>query len=467
MRGEHVVGETHRGTLAPGRNGRHGDGACLDGTPAATGTSIFDPVLCELVYRWFCPPAGHVLDPFAGGSVRGIVSAVLGRDYTGIDLRPEQAAANEAQWRELSSRLAPVPLDISGLVPVKVSAKMARLPFHGCDPEYITTTCHASCCDSSTSPTGTMITIHPSEEHKLEPYGVVIAEGFLQPRAGEKKCPFKSAASLCALHQTPDKPFGCIASPFTLNTHNTLIVRHRYKLLRCYDDGPKLPAYRAFRASLDLIFGAEEAQRITDHLDTGGGDLTAMMPVTAYGMLRDNDDIKRGSFAQSGASPRWMVGDSRDIAQLADGPYDLVFTCPPYADLEVYSDDPRDLSTMDYEAFLEAYRLIIRESTSLLAENRFAAIVVGDVRDRHGFYRNFVSDTIRAFQDAGLKLYNEAILVTAVGSLPIRVGKQFTSGRKLGKTHQNMLVFVKGDPRKATEACGEVEAYDPFMTADQ
>ncbi len=39
-----------------------------------SGTSIFDPVLCELAYRWFCPPGGLILDPFAGGSVRGIVA---------------------------------------------------------------------------------------------------------------------------------------------------------------------------------------------------------------------------------------------------------------------------------------------------------------------------------------------------------------------------------------------------------
>ena len=43
----------------------------------APGTSIFDPVLCELVYRWFCPSKGKILDPFAGGSVRGIVAAHL------------------------------------------------------------------------------------------------------------------------------------------------------------------------------------------------------------------------------------------------------------------------------------------------------------------------------------------------------------------------------------------------------
>jgi hypothetical protein len=42
---------------------------------ASTCTSIFDPVLCEIAYRWFCPSGGTVLDPFAGGSVRGIVAS--------------------------------------------------------------------------------------------------------------------------------------------------------------------------------------------------------------------------------------------------------------------------------------------------------------------------------------------------------------------------------------------------------
>ncbi len=46
-----------------------------------------------------------------------------------------------------------------------------------------------------------------------------------------------------------------------------------------------------------------------------------------------------------------------------------------------------------------------------------------------------------------------AILVTAAGSLPIRAGKQFRAGRKLGKTHQNVLTFVKGDPKRAAQAC--------------
>jgi len=73
--------------------------------------------------------------------------------------------------------------------------------------------------------------------------------------------------------------------------------------------------------------------------------------------------------------------------------------------------------------------------------------VVGDFRNEKGFYRNFVSDTIDAFQSAGATLYNECILITVAGSLPIRVHKQFANNRKLGKTHQNVLIFFKGDPK--------------------
>jgi len=96
----------------------------------------------------------------------------------------------------------------------------------------------------------------------------------------------------------------------------------------------------------------------------------------------------------------------------------------------------------------------------LLKNDRFALFVVGEVRDKKGNYHDFVGDTIQAFRDAGLNYYNEAILVTQAGSLPLRAGKQFSSSRKLGKTHQNVLVFVKGDGKRAATACGEVDVTD-------
>ena len=70
------------------------------------GTSVFDPVLAELAYRWFCPSGGMVVDPFAGGSVRGVVAARLGLAYCGVDLSAAQVQANEEQAASIAARAA-------------------------------------------------------------------------------------------------------------------------------------------------------------------------------------------------------------------------------------------------------------------------------------------------------------------------------------------------------------------------
>lgn len=220
----------------------------------SSGTSIFDPVLCELMYTWFCPKGGMILDPFAGGSVRGIVAGYLGYSYYGIDLSERQIEANIIQKQDII-------------------------------PE---------------------------------------------------------------------------------------------------------------------------------------------------------------------ANITWIVGDAME--KLDDAPEaDCVIACPPYGFLERYSDDPKDLSTMTYPQFIKAYRRIIFKCSEKLKEGGMAIFIVGDFRDpKTGSYVGFVPDTVKAFQACGMSLYNEAILITAIGSLPIRIGKQFSSTRKLGKTHQNVLGFIKGSFNKLT-----------------
>lgn len=218
------------------------------------GVSVFDPVLCELSYKWFNVPNGKILDPFAGGSVRGIVAAKLGYEYLGNDLRSEQIDANRINAKEV---------------------------------------------------------------------------------------------------------------------------------------------------------------------------------------LKDAEIY-----------PTWTCGDSLHIDTIAKGyEADLLFSCPPYADLEVYSDAKEDISNMPYNDFLSAYREIIRKSCQLLKNDRFAVFVVGDVRDKKGFYRNFISDTIHAFIDSGLKLYNEMVLLNSIGNHGMRASKTFNGGRKVIKVHQNVLVFYKGNPK--------------------
>lgn len=231
---------------------------------SATGTSIFDPVLCELQYLWYTAEGDLILDPFAGGSVRGIVAHKLSRRYIGIDLREEQIQANRDNAEAM-----------------------------GIDPQ-----------------------------------------------------------------------------------------------------------------------------------------------------------------------PVWMQGDSLYIDSIAAGEYDFIMTCPPYGPLEKYSNDPGDLSNMTDAAFDETYTKILQKTAAMLKDDRFACIVVGNYRDQKGFMRDLCGLTIRAMESAGCRYYNDSVFVTPCGSLPIRIGKQFKSSRKIGKTHQYILIFCKGNPKAAAERLGEVEIPD-------
>ena len=240
------------------------DKAKQKGMHVFEGASIFDPVLCELMYKWFCVHKGKILDPFAGGSVRGVVAGMLEYNYWGIDLREDQVVANQKQAKVLN-----------------IDDKIA-----------------------------------------------------------------------------------------------------------------------------------------------------------------------------------WLIGDSEKVL-LSNELFtetDFIFSCPPYAYLEKYSDDPDDLSNMKYEDFLVKYRNIISLSVKNLSDDSFACFVVADIRDKgDGTYKNFVSDTIAAFQDAGMKLYNEMIFINAIGSMAIRLKRQFNTGRKCGKIHQNILVFYKGNTKNIKEKFGELK----------
>lgn len=57
-------------------------------------TSNFDPVLAEVMYHWFCPAGGRVLDPFGGEQTKGIVAGEMGLNYSGVEIRPEQVELN-------------------------------------------------------------------------------------------------------------------------------------------------------------------------------------------------------------------------------------------------------------------------------------------------------------------------------------------------------------------------------------
>ena len=145
-------------------------------------------------------------------------------------------------------------------------------------------------------------------------------------------------------------------------------------------------------------------------------------------------------------SPTFITDDSENVGKyIKDNTQDLIFSCPPYLDLEVYSDNENDLSNMEYSEFINKYDRIIKNHCQKLKDNRFAIFIVGDVRDKKGKLINFVGDTIEAFEKAGLHYYNQVIYREPVGSAAIRAGRSFNTSRKITKIHQNILIFYKGD----------------------
>ena len=406
----------------------------------ATGTSIFDPVLTELMYQWFCIPNGQIVDPFAGGSVRGIVASFLGFKYWGCDLSQEQITANNKQA---------VGILLDGKIKVRISGRMLRQKFHGCTNDFIENVCQGRCCESAS---GIKVIVHPYEMSKIKKLGCEIKDGYIVPDE-RNKCPFKEDSGFCRIHE--DKPFGCKASPFTFNDHGLLIVRNRYRLLKCFKHDGSEPAYDTFKWSLEQIFGKRETEKICVAAKNGADKITANMDKKIAKILSDNHTNRNDSKLDLNLNlPKWICGDTfNEIKTAPDA--DFIFSCPPYGNLEKYSDDPKDLSNMDYDKFLRFYRKIIVRTCAKLKNDRFACFVVGDFRDKSGNMNHFVDDTAKIFEDCGLNKYNELILTTSVGSAPIRANKQFLKSRKICKVHQNVLVFVKGDVNKAAESINQ------------
>lgn len=160
-----------------------------------------------------------------------------------------------------------------------------------------------------------------------------------------------------------------------------------------------------------------------------------------------------------GMKARYINDDGQNVAKhIAPESQDLLFSCPPYFDLEKYSDLENDASNQDsYEDFIKILENAFKSAVGCLKDNRFAVIVVGDVRDKStGFYYDFCGDIKRIFKEAGMPLYNEIILVETGASTALRAGRYMES-RKVAKMHQNILVFYKGKTKEIKSNFKKIE----------
>ena len=155
---------------------------------------------------------------------------------------------------------------------------------------------------------------------------------------------------------------------------------------------------------------------------------------------------------------KYHCDDGRNILNhVGECTQDLLMSCPPYYNLEVYSDLPDDASNQaTYAEFIQILREAYTAAIRTLKPNRFAVIVIGDVRDKDGYYVDFLSDVKRIFIENGMKLYNEMVYVEQTGSSFFVAGRYMTN-RKLKKLHQNVLCFYNGNTKDIAKHFPKIE----------
>jgi len=128
--------------------------------------------------------------------------------------------------------------------------------------------------------------------------------------------------------------------------------------------------------------------------------------------------------------------------------FDIAVTCPPYYNLEVYSDDPEDLSNSgSYDEFNAGMMFCAQAHRAKMKPGAFVCIVVGPFRDKHtGELVDFSAHTVDNFREAGFIFWQEIILSKNFGSAAKRSTNAWR-GLKLVPIHEYLLVFrTPGEP---------------------
>jgi DNA modification methylase len=142
---------------------------------------------------------------------------------------------------------------------------------------------------------------------------------------------------------------------------------------------------------------------------------------------------------------KYINDSGENVSNHVNDDVDMIFSCPPYYDLEKYSDLENDASNQEsYEDFINILDNGFSSAIKKLKNNRFAVVVCGDLRDKNGYYYNFHEDIKFIFNKNGMPLYNELILIEGGSTAGMRVNNAMRN-RKIVKMHQNVLVFHKPD----------------------
>ena len=166
-------------------------------------------------------------------------------------------------------------------------------------------------------------------------------------------------------------------------------------------------------------------------------------------------------FKKLGINPTVYLGDGTTLTKTPDNFADLIYTCPPYYNIEEYESVDRQLSDCNtYESFMGFIDSCAKNCFRVLKDGAFCVWVVADFR-QNGKLIDFHGDTIQLFKKAGFN-YHDIIIMENISPFATLTTYQAACKRYAPKVHEYILVFRKPGEYIVPEYCTEniVESID-------
>ena len=198
-----------------------------------------------------------------------------------------------------------------------------------------------------------------------------------------------------------------------------------------------------------LRYGGPQGGQVLDAFAGGPprGLVSAIMGYKYVGVELRAEQIAENQAVLRGLklTATYIQGDGRFLEGVSSGHgatlFDVAFTCPPYHDLEQYSDSPDDLSNMrTYWEFNAGMALCAESHRRLMKPGAFVCVVVGPIRDKHGELIDLPAHTVQNFREAGFIYHQQIVLFKNFGSAAKRSTNAWR-GLKLVPIHEILQVF--------------------------
>jgi len=154
--------------------------------------------------------------------------------------------------------------------------------------------------------------------------------------------------------------------------------------------------------------------------------------------------LNQHDYMQYEYPPQFINDDCKNVDKYINMKYDLLFTCPPYWNIEKYDSCDGQLSNInDYKMFCMELFLRLKNNIEYIKKDGYICIVIGDFR-RNKKYYSLHSDLMELMkQDKSIRLHD----VIAIQNIPFHSAAFYFGSKKkhkyTAKAHEYLLVYKK------------------------